>query len=101
MKHPTRRALLTLAVRNIIAEHSTEIFAIPWHGPRGGRNAMKIPGWEHSPHPEISRACRKHGVALPWWSGHCSTPSTGIPECILKDVQAAYDAVYSADGGAV
>ena len=90
----SKRNMLELAIAAIIAANIDKIDALETQGPRGGSNLRIIPGWSQSPNSEISRACRKLGVAGNWWNGSNPTPATGIPTCISPDCQRAYKSIY-------
>ena len=82
---------MTDIAKMLLNEHRDEIDALPQRGPKGGTNAANIPGWSHSPHQTITKACMAAGVpVLNYWHGSAPTPASAIPSCIAGQLLAAY-----------
>jgi len=57
---------------------------LSYKGPRGGNNAMRIPGWSVSPTAGWCRAAHLAGFkSLPFWHGSAPTPSRAFPDKIV------------------
>jgi len=91
----TRTAQLAKLIATIYSDHSDEIALLPRTGPRGGRNAAAIPGWDNLGVGVVTRACHLAGVVtLPYWTGCLATPSTATPACVSADLMAAYREIF-------
>lgn len=78
-------------------EFKTEIADLETLGPRGGSNAMNIPGWDPTGNQTITKACHAAGIeTLPYWPGRAPTPSRAIPQCIAYKLRAKYDQLVAA-----
>jgi hypothetical protein len=79
----------------ILKKYEDEIYSLPTLGPRGGQNALHIPGWTRTGNSTVSRAWNlAGGPCLPFWTGMHPTPSTAVPEICLPELREAYEKTY-------
>ena len=87
----TRTDQLHNKLVDIATQHKMEISQLSHTGPKGGHNALYIPGWSRST-ANVSRAAGLPMMKL--WDGSAPTPSTAIPTCCYEEALAAEKEIF-------